>query len=74
MVLPSKPWNTRRWETAALRDLNPTDVRFGSKPEKLRVSKCFPVYPRKRTPIFALMGTQSAIYLWTGTALEKEPP
>jgi hypothetical protein len=47
-----------RWNSAALRDFSPVHVRIGSKPVKLRTSKCFPICPRKGPPICALMSTR----------------
>src|SRR5215831_14494455 len=38
-----------RQETAALRDFNPAYAGLGSEAARLRVSKCFPGCPRKRT-------------------------
>src|SRR5258707_13724838 len=46
------------------------NVRFGSKPEKLNESKCFPLFTQQRTsPRYLLSLRKSAITLSSGTSL-----
>src|ERR1700756_2963038 len=43
---PTKGSLHGRWNSAALRDFSPVHVQIGSKPVKLRTSKCCPVFPQ----------------------------
>ena len=54
-------------QPAAMQDFDPTYDRCGSKPVRLRASKCFPVCPRKRTSNRPFMSTRPDAGLATAT-------
>src|SRR6266540_3373348 len=62
-----------RQEISALRDSTPAYVSSGSKPVRLRTSKCFPLCPRKRTSARCAAMSEKCQEIGIGGSLAAPP-